>query len=656
VADDKIVIEIELDDGKIVKGLAKLETGAKKTGKEVEGIGNQIEKAFGGTAIGNAADGLNGFVARIRSIHPALLIASAAVASLGVAFERALEGEKINALNTQFQILGQQAGVSTELLRANLQAATGGAVDFEDVLKSTNKFLVEFGQNANKLPEVLDLARKATSLFGGEVTQNFEQIAQAAVSGQTRSLKSLGIIIDQEEAYRKFAESIGVAAGALNDAGKKQAVLNAILEQGGETFKNVDPNINQLSTSVDKLKVQLGDLFDDAATRSTETFGGIFASALNTTTSLLERLNLATKTPQTGLAGLEDNIRSTELKLGDLAKQIQYTVDEIERNKLAGNGLASTFNLGDLTSQRDRLEKDLERMTQRFQSFQASANADAQKGAEERANFIDQEKLAANLASLQQQVLTAKSARLAAEAQLDLSEDERVALRNEQIALSVEMQNLKIAEITRLYREQGLLDEQAFEDLKTEIMAKGNAERERLQNESAIKMRVASILSAQAINQGVSNAIQATVLAVKNGQNALKAFGSSILGFIGDVMIQIGTSVLGIGEAMEAIRASIAGMTGGPAIFAGIALIALGTLLKSLSGKGGGAMAGGGIGSGTAGSSSLSSEAPDIENRRVGSQIAVNIQGDVLDSQDTGLRIVDILRTFADKNGDVVTA
>ncbi len=654
MADDKIVIEIELDDGKIVKGLAKLETGAKKTGKEVEGIGNQIEKAFGGTAIGNAADGLNGFVARIRSIHPALLIASAAVASLGVAFERALEGEKINALNTQFQILGQQAGVSTELLRANLQAATGGAVDFEDVLKSTNKFLVEFGQNANKLPEVLDLARKATSLFGGEVTQNFEQIAQAAVSGQTRSLKSLGIIIDQEEAYRKFAESIGVASGALNDAGKKQAVLNAILEQGGETFKNVDPNINQLSTSVDKLKVQLGDLFDEAATRSTETFGGFFASAINTTTSLLERFNLATKAPQTGLAGLEDNIRATELKLGDLAKQIQFTVQEIENAKLSGSGMASTFNLGDLTAQRERLEKDLERMTQRYQSFQATSNADAKKGAEERANFVDQEKLAVNLASIQQQVLAAKGARLAAEAQLDLTEEQRQALMNEQIILSAQLQQQKLKEIDTLAKSQGLIDTQAYEDLRTEITRKGEIDRQNIIASAAQANKVVIDISSKQIASAISNAVQQTVMAMQKGQNALKAFTGAIFGFIGDMVIQIGTSLINIGLGMEAIRASIVGLTGGPALFAGVALVALGTLLKSLSGGGGStASAGGGS---VASTGTTAAEAPDIESKKPGSQIAVNIQGDVLDSSDTGLRIVDILRTFADKNGDVVTA
>lgn len=657
MADDKIVIEIELDDGKIVRGFQKVESSTKKAGQAASGVGDQIEKAFGGTAIGQASNSINDFVSKIKSIHPALLLASAAIASIGVAFERALEGEKINALNQQFELLGNQAGVATASLRANLQAATGGAVDFEDVLKSTNKFLVEFGQNANRIPEVLDLSRKATTLFGGEVTDNFEKISQAIASGQTRSLKNLGIIIDQDKAYKDFAASIGVAAESLNEAGKKQAILEAVLAKGGETFKNVDPNVNQLATSISKLRVQLGDLFDEAATRSNETFGGFFASAINKTTELLERFNLATKAPQTGLAGLDDSIRSTEFKLQDVQKQIKFTMDEIEKAQTSGSGLKPTFNLGDLQSQKERLEKDLESMQMRYMKFQTDNTAVAKQEAEKRAEFVDQPKLAENLEKLKQQLLTAKLDRINAESQLDLNEDERVRIRDEQILLNQQMQDMKIKELTRLSREQGLIDTQVFEDLKTEIVNKGNIEREKIvstyETQIAEKQKVASMQGAQA----VSAAIQQTVMNITKGQNAFKAFGSAVLGLFGDILIEIGTSMLSIGYAMEAIRQSIIGMVGGPSIFAGIALIGLGTLLKSLSGGGASASATSGAGGGGGSSApSTINEQPELERRAPQSQIAVNIQGDVLDSQDTGLRIVDMLRNFADKNGDVVTA
>jgi hypothetical protein len=652
VADDKIIISIELDDGKVIKGLAKIEGSVKKAGKETKGLGEDIEDAFSGTAIGNATNSLNGFVSKIKSIHPAILAVAGAVAATGAAFATALDGEKIASINKQFDLLGSQAGVSLGKLREGLKSAADGTVDFEDILKSSNKFIVEFGKNAERLPEVLDLARKATALFGGEVTQNFEQISQAIATGQTRSLRSLGIIIDQEEAYKKFAQSIGTTAGALSEAGRRQAILDAVLQQGGETFKNVDPSVNQLSTSVTKLKVQLGDLYDVVAEKSNSTFGSSFSNLINRASEALERFNLAIKPQETGINGVADSIRKLELDLKSLNSTIEGNQRLLAQSGGIGQDALKTAN-ENLISQREKLQADLERLQQRQLSAgqAASRQAPTTETPDNNPAFVDPTKVAANQAQITQLILTAHQDRINSQLQLATGDEERRKLMEEQKGVQIQLEQQKINDIQRLYYDTGLIDLQTFEMLKTEIVQKGNDERLKSTVETQNKMKVASIVSAQNINQGVSSAIQATVLAVKKGQSALKAFGSSILGFIGDIMIQIGTSVLGIGQAMEAIRASIVGMTGGPAIFAGIALIALGTLLKSLSG-GGGESGGGGIGTGGAGgATSTAVEQPEIEEQKPMTQVAINVQGDVLDSRDTGMRIVDLIKEYTDRNG-----
>jgi len=655
VPDDKIIIEIELDDGKILKGLAKINSGVQGAAKEAKGLGGQIEQAFGGTAIGRASSGVSDFLSKIRTINPAILLVAGSFAALGASLKAALVGEDIAALNKQFELLGAQAGISTNALRSNLKAATGGAVDFEDVLKSTNKFLVEFGQNSNRIPEVLSIARKASALFGGEVTENFERISQAIASGQTRGLKSLGIIVDQEEAYRRFADSIGVAAASLNEAGKKQAILDEILRKGGETFKNVDPSVRQLSTSIDRLKVQLGDLFDNVATKSSETFGGIFASAINKTSEILERFNLSTKSTGGGLSGMEDSIRAAEFKLQDLDKSILFTQSQIDQFKASGSGAAPIFNLGDLTSEREKLSENLDAMQAKFFKAQQRASMSAKDESVNRAEFVDTAKVTENIEKLKQQLLAAKQERIAAEMGLDLDADQQNMLRNERAALSLEMQQARLFEINKTFRDQGLLGTQLYEDLKTQITAKGEADRAKIISETQEQNRVKIVITSAQIAQAISAGVQQAVMAMKSGQNALKAFTGAIFGFIGDMVIKIGESLISIGLGMEAIRASIVGLTGGPALFAGVALVALGTLLKSLSG-GGGSSASADGGGGSGGSVSSASEAPQIEQSKPQSQIAINIQGDVLDSEDTGLRIVDILRSYADKNGDVVTA
>ena len=97
-------------------------------------------------------------------------------------------------------------------------------------------------------------------------------------------------------------------------------------------------------------------------------------------------------------------------------------------------------------------------------------------------------------------------------------------------------------------------------------------------------------------------------------------------------------------------------MGGTAAIAAGAGLIALGTILKSFAGgaAGAGAPIGGG-GGGVASATSDTEIAEEQEREEPETRIAVNIQGDVLDSDETGLRIVELLNKELDTSGSIVT-
>lgn len=160
------------------------------------------------------------------------------------------------------------------------------------------------------------------------------------------------------------------------------------------------------------------------------------------------------------------------------------------------------------------------------------------------------------------------------------------------------------------------------------------------------------------VKRTAAEALPALFTAVFKGQNAFKAFGSAIFGILGDIAIQTGATLLLVGTGIEAVRASIVGLTGGPAIAAGIALIAFGSLLKTLSGGAGeaaGAGAGGGGGGVVSTTDSQISPEDNIQDAQK-SQIVVNVQGDVLDSRESGLRIVELINDAFDTQGAVVRA
>lgn len=84
--------------------------------------------------------------------------------------------------------------------------------------------------------------------------------------------------------------------------------------------------------------------------------------------------------------------------------------------------------------------------------------------------------------------------------------------------------------------------------------------------------------------------------AIASGDNVMEALGSSLLGTLGGIMVQLGQMVLVTGEAIEAVKAALVTGLGIPAIAAGVALIAIGSLFKAGAKKIGNSMGSGGGG------------------------------------------------------------
>jgi hypothetical protein len=163
-------------------------------------------------------------------------------------------------VGAQFDLLAQNAGIAGESFKNGLGAAAGGLIDDTDLLKIANKSIVEMGKSAERLPPIMELARKATSLFGGDLADNFETISHAISTGNTRALKGLGIIIDSDKAYRDFALSIGASKDELSESGRQQAILNAVLSEGANQFKAVNVSLKENTDTFQKLKVTLGQI------------------------------------------------------------------------------------------------------------------------------------------------------------------------------------------------------------------------------------------------------------------------------------------------------------------------------------------------------------------------------------------------------------
>lgn len=154
---------------------------------------------------------------------------------------------------------------------------------------------------------------------------------------------------------------------------------------------------------------------------------------------------------------------------------------------------------------------------------------------------------------------------------------------------------------------------------------------------------------ARSVGQGFA----ALGAALVNGENALKAFTKAFLASIGQTLISLGTRAILEGTYFS-LNPAFGPAIGGPLIGAGIAMTAAGgALTAAVSGDSGGGATGGG-GSSLSGSS-IGADDDTFETlqnvEESGPSVTVNIQGDVLDSQESGSRIVNIINEAVDGEG-----
>lgn len=157
---------------------------------------------------------------------------------------------------------------------------------------------------------------------------------------------------------------------------------------------------------------------------------------------------------------------------------------------------------------------------------------------------------------------------------------------------------------------------------------------------------------------GISSGVQSFTKALIAGKNAFQAFGQAVLGIVGDMAIQLGTFFIAQGIAQLAL-ASNPLTAGGAIIAAGAGLVALGVLLKSLSGGGSSANAGAdaaaGAGGGVAsGADSAATQQQENQAVKPSTQVAINVQGNILDRRESGLEIAQVIQDFFDTQDGVI--
>lgn len=689
---DELRIKIILDDGSVKEGFVSAEKQAEKSAKK---IGKSFDEK--GSGLQSLADGAEAAAGGIGSMAQAAIRAAGPVGALiaGVAalsaatFKMALAGEQVNAVNLQFANIASSAGLAADSFKESIIGATQGLIDDEDALQIATKGIIALGDQASKLPAILDASRSVSRALGKDFKSTFEDLSSFVENGNARVLRQFGIVLDLDKAYEKAAKSIGVATSALTEQQKQQVRANLILDEVPKKFSSAAESVTPLKDAFDRLKV--------SASNSLEAIQSGFANFI--TKKFVDEADLS-------------NVATSRLNntLSENKKRLEEVNSEIEKlTSLDSRSTTQAIELNKLLSERAKLSKEsstalVESAGRSDQELFAALEASRQKvpkeqikATKEQTALARQEQLKrlndlqAYVSAQDKIVVDSEIKRLQTITNIDQKLTAQKAIAEQQSILLEQQKNTALSQISEQFSAQkGFTEEQrliaenatrasfyqqeqalaqenadkikAIEDSKNFSIQSGfqsfasgySASALEFQNNVAANFKEVGKQAFNTLGRGVGQAFAAFGQALATGEDAGKAFLQSLLGIFADIAIQLGTSYI-----LQGIAASANPFTpgiGGPMITAGAALATFGGLLKGLSGGKSQTSAqseGGGIASTPSTSTDLT-PTQDLQRAEATTQVSIVVQGDIFDSDQTSSRIVDLINTGYDKKGLVI--
>jgi hypothetical protein len=638
-------------------------------------------KAFEAISKLGEADGLKKLLLQLEAAATGAAIIGGAFLALKTTIDLVFDAENIRQVNAQFELLSENAGLAAEKLKGDLVKAANGMVAENELLKAGSKALVELGANASRVGEVMALARKATSVFGGSLIENFEKMNLAIATGSTRQLRHLGIVIDSQKATHKYADEHGYARDSLSKFGHQQAILNALLEAGDSRFKGVNGSIKESQNSWVQAKVALTEIgetltlvFEKIAGGAVRNFfGSLKAMALDAKQYVTATFGEGSEKAAASLTRLEDKVRDIKGQLIDLdQKKLGHVFDF--------NPGQTISDISVLTKQLKDYEAKLEDARKTSAKFhEEEKNKPGVKGEEKKDNSAqDREKLKAEETKFQADMTALRREALTQDKATADSIAEVNANRLREKVLLTEEAETKIAQI----RVRGDLDEK--HKAREIAMVHTNLTKKLVDDEEALKKeRIAAlnlyVSHSEKASDGIARAFQAGAQKNKLAMSDFGKRGAEVFDSFSkhatNSLLELGAGTKSATDAMkgfffdmladraqsegELLMLSSVWPPNPLGLAAGGGLIALAGFLRSQGGSGGGgssgASAGGGGGgvtssgvSGGEGFGTRTDTKPTLQDQKMQKSVVINVQGHYMETDDTRQLITKLVRESAD--------
>src|SRR3990167_583630 len=213
---------------------------------QVKKFAEDFDGALGGVAIG------------VGVVAAAVVGLAASIAGLGV------KGSTILGVEDAFNRLAEAAGSTGEALIGGLDRGLKGTVDSMEQMQAVSRAMTAGVKlTADEMELLGSAARAIGKATGTDAAQGLERLSTALATGQTRTLRMAGLVVDLSQAESKYAAAHGLVVTQLTVGQTLEAKRAAILEATRGYVDRLGDSEVSFKERLQQTTVAIGNWFDN---------------------------------------------------------------------------------------------------------------------------------------------------------------------------------------------------------------------------------------------------------------------------------------------------------------------------------------------------------------------------------------------------------
>jgi len=263
----QLLIDYKVRTAEAEQAMARMQTVTQQTTNAMTGLAPAAGQAQSRLAqlsqvalgvvnvVGNLA---NAFLGVVSAVQQFVIPAAKMIKDL------ADQGAALSATRDEYRKLADAVGDAGDTMLAQMRAVTKGTVDDQTLMQTALRLTELAGKEAfTALPSLMAIASQQARKMGISTAKAMDDIITGVGRGSAEMLDNLGIVVDTSTAYKKLAESLGVATSELTKEQKQMVLLAEIQRKYGVDVEAVASGQLSASKQIQAYSTQLKNLRDE---------------------------------------------------------------------------------------------------------------------------------------------------------------------------------------------------------------------------------------------------------------------------------------------------------------------------------------------------------------------------------------------------------